>query len=92
MTGVLENLLVGLLVAGSAIFSAWRLLSAKLRLRILDVVEPVLGKVSQRWVTRFRSKTLGQLAGGCGSCSRAPGTAGLHRRGHRPSGPGRPSG
>jgi hypothetical protein len=69
MTGILENLLVGLLVAGSAIFSAWRLLSPKLRLRVLDIASPALAMFSEQWLARLRSRTLGQLAGGCGSCS-----------------------
>jgi hypothetical protein len=66
---MLEIVLVGLLVAGSVIFSAWRLLSAKLRLRVLDFAGPALGRLSEKSLARLRSRTLGQLAGGCGSCS-----------------------
>jgi hypothetical protein len=66
---MLETVLVGLIVAGSAIFSAWRLLSARLRLRVLAFIAPVLEKVSARAVARLRSRTLQQLGGACGSCS-----------------------
>ena len=69
MLAVLENLLVGILVAGSAIFSIWRLLSAKLRLRVLDFASPVLKRLSGQWLARLRARTLRQLAGSCTSCS-----------------------
>lgn len=69
MDGMLENLLAGLIVAGSAIFSAWRLLSARLRLRVLDFAMPVLERVAPRWLARLRVRTLGQLGGACGTCS-----------------------
>jgi hypothetical protein len=69
MEGMFESLAVGLIVAASAIFSAWRLLSARLRLRVLDFAAPVLEKVSSRAVARLRSRTLQQLGGACGTCS-----------------------
>jgi hypothetical protein len=69
MEGMLEAFAVGLIVAGSAIFSAWRLLSPRLRLRVLGFVAPVLEKVSSRAVARLRSRTLQQLGGACGTCS-----------------------
>jgi hypothetical protein len=66
---MLESLLVGCIVAACAIFSAWRLLSARLRLRVLDVVAPLLEKISAPTAARLRSRTLQQLGGACGSCS-----------------------
>jgi hypothetical protein len=85
MTVLLEDVLVALVVMGCAIFSVWRLLSAKLRLRVLDMAGPALGMLSERWVAHLRSRTLQRLAGGCVSCSRAAGAA-VHRRNQRPTG------
>ena len=81
MEAMLESVLVGLIVAGSAIFSAWRLLSARLRLRVLGFVAPMLEKVSSRAVARLRSRTLQQLGGACGTCSSNKAAV------HRPSAP-----
>jgi hypothetical protein len=67
--GVLENVLVALLVAGSVLHSAWRLTSPRLRLRVLDLLEPALGKVAGRWIRPLRTRTLARLTGGCSACS-----------------------
>ncbi|MDB6090353.1 MAG: hypothetical protein JWN85_3137 [Gammaproteobacteria bacterium] len=83
MEGMLENVVVGVIVAGSAIFSAWRLLSARLRLRLLDFVAPLLEKIAGPAVARLRSRTLQQLGGACGACSSNKTAA------HRPSTPRR---
>ncbi len=69
MEGMLESLLVGLIVAACAIFSAWRLLSARLRLRVLAIAAPVLEKISAPTLARLRARTLEQLGGACGTCS-----------------------
>jgi hypothetical protein len=67
---VLQELLVGLIVAGCAIFSAWRLMSPTLRLRTLNLIAPMMAKLgADRILERVRSKTIGQLAAGCGACS-----------------------
>jgi hypothetical protein len=71
MSVVLENLLVAVLVAGSAAFSAWRLLPARARLTVLDLVTPLLGGLAQAPLQRLRAKALGQLTGGCSACSAA---------------------
>jgi hypothetical protein len=81
MESLLESLLVGLIVAGSAIFSAWRLLSARLRLRLLDLTAPVFGKLSPRGLAHLRNRTLSQLGGACGACSSNKTAV------HRPSAP-----
>jgi hypothetical protein len=75
----LENLAVALIVLGCACFSAWRLMSARMRLRLLDAAG---GLGNQTWMARLRAKTLAQLAGGCGTCSsaRQPATPGLRDR------------
>ncbi|HVW70176.1 MAG TPA: hypothetical protein VHB68_14465 [Steroidobacteraceae bacterium] len=79
MAPLLENILVGLIVATCAVFSAWRLMSPRLRLRTLELFAPALGKVAPGMLTRLRTRTIGQLSGGCGSCSHNK-TAIHHRR------------
>ena len=68
---LLQNIVVGLIVAGCLVFSAWRLMSFKLRLKTLDVVGPVMTLVGAGGtVTRLRTQTLGKLvAGTCSACS-----------------------
>jgi hypothetical protein len=68
----LEDLLVGVLVAASALYSCWRLLSVRLRLRVLDVLQPALGPVAGGGLQKLRSRNLARLAGGCSACSAAP--------------------
>jgi hypothetical protein len=70
MALVLQDTLVGLIVAGCAIFSAWRLMSPTLRLRTLNFVAPMMKKLRAGGaLTRLRTKTIGQLAAGCSACS-----------------------
>src|SRR5207302_8434454 len=92
MTAALESLLVALLVAGSALISAWRLLSPSLRLRVLDFAGPVLGRFCGGWLARARGRAAGRGAGGCGSCARGPGAPGRAARHVRAGGAGRAPG
>ncbi len=67
---MLQNLLVGVIVASCVVFSTWRLLSPKLRLKTLESLAPVASKLGAgAWFTRLRSQTVAQLAAGCGTCS-----------------------
>jgi hypothetical protein len=72
MSAVLQEVLVAVLVAACALFSAWRLLSARLRLRCLDALSALPGAPSVRWLTALRQRTLSGLGGGCGGCAQAP--------------------
>jgi hypothetical protein len=72
MTYLLEDLVVGILVAASALFSAWRLLSVRLRLRVLDILEPALCNLPGPPLRQLRSRTLARLAGGCSACAARP--------------------
>jgi len=81
MGSVLQGILVGLIVAGSVVFSAWRLMSPSLRLRVLSAAAPMAGKVSPRALARLRERTLSQLASGCSACSHKETT--VHRPGAR---------
>jgi hypothetical protein len=70
MASIAQDLIVALIVAGCAIFSAWRLMSPRLRLRTLDFVAPVATRLGAgSALGRLRSQTIGQLAAGCSACS-----------------------
>ena len=69
MAAGIQTVLVGLIVAGCAIFSAWRLLSPRLRLSVLESLAPVMQRLTPTLLVRLRTRTLGQLAAGCSACS-----------------------
>ncbi len=69
MALLLQDVLVGFIVVACAVFSAWRLMSPRLRLRTLELLAPALDKLAPELLTRLRTQTIGQLAGSCGSCS-----------------------
>jgi hypothetical protein len=66
---LLQELLVALLVAACAAFSAWRLMSVRLRLRTLDALERLPHALTAPWLARLRARARAQLAGGCAGCS-----------------------
>jgi hypothetical protein len=70
-TLLLQEIVVSVLVAGCALYSAWRLASVGLRLRALERLTrlPVVGGLA--WLARLRERTLGP-AGSCGGCAQAP--------------------
>ena len=70
MAMIAQELLVTLIVVGCAVFSAWRLISPRLRLRTLDLITPVATRLGAgSAVSRLRSKVTGQLAASCSTCS-----------------------
>jgi hypothetical protein len=70
MESVAQDILVAIIVTVCATFSAWRLMSATMRLRTLELLGPILTKIGAGGpMMRLRSKTIGQLAAGCGTCS-----------------------
>jgi hypothetical protein len=71
---VLEYAVVALIVIGCAVSSAWRLMSARLRLRALETLAVIPGNPGGTLLARLRQKTLAQLSGGCGACARATNT------------------
>jgi hypothetical protein len=69
-TILLQSMLVGIIVAFCVVFSAWRLMSPKLRLKTLELIAPTVAKLGAgAWVTRLRGQTVAQLAAGCSACS-----------------------
>ena len=66
----MQTVLVGLIVTFCVVFSAWRLMSPKLRLKTLEWLAPAAQKVGAGGpITRLRSQTVAQLAAGCSACS-----------------------
>lgn len=66
-----ESLLVGLIVAVCAVFSAWRLMSIRFRLKTLDALAVLPANAGGSFVADLRRKTLAKLSGGCGACQSA---------------------
>jgi hypothetical protein len=67
----LESLLVGLIVLACTTFSAWRLMSARLRLKTLETLSVLPASAGGNLVAMLRRKTLAKLSGGCGACVHA---------------------
>jgi hypothetical protein len=68
MSLLLQGIVVGVLVAGCALFSAWRLMSLALRLRILEALGRLPGAMTTPWLAPLKSRTLAQLGSGCAGC------------------------
>ena len=73
MSLLLQQLAVGLLVIACALFSAWRLSSARVRLRALEGLGRLPGVGGASWIATLRRRTLEGLGSACGGC--AQGTA-----------------
>jgi len=71
MNLLLQQLLVAVLVIACALFSAWRLLSVRLRLRALDALEKFPGLRRVPALARLRERTLARQLSACGGCSQA---------------------
>jgi hypothetical protein len=71
MSSLLQEILVGLLVAGCALFSAWRLATVRARLRMLEALQRLRPFGAAAWVERLRQRTLKRSTAACGGCSQA---------------------
>jgi hypothetical protein len=69
VSGVLQGLIVAAVVTLCALYSAWRLLSARLRLRVMDALARVPGIGTASWFSALRAHAVSKLAAGCGSCA-----------------------
>jgi hypothetical protein len=70
MSVLLQQLLVGVLVAACVLFSAWRLMTVGLRLRTLALLGALPGL---RRAARLRERALAQQLSACGGCAQAAG-------------------
>jgi hypothetical protein len=67
---ILQEALVAVIVAGCVVFSAWRLMSPRLRLKTLELIGPTMERLGGRnTIVRLRGKVIGQLAAGCSACA-----------------------
>lgn len=73
---LLEVVVVAVIVAAAALFSIWRLLPVRQRLRLVDRLAPRAVN-GTGWLGRVRRKLQEELTHGCGAC--AAGTARTHR-------------
>ena len=73
MSALWQELLVALLVAASALFSAWRLASVRARLSALEALAALPGMRRVSWLATIRQRTLEGLGSGCSGCAQAPG-------------------
>jgi hypothetical protein len=71
MNLLLQEVLVAVLVASCALFSAWRLMSLRLRLRCLDALGALPGAHRLRALAALKERTLAQLGSGCAGCGGA---------------------
>jgi hypothetical protein len=68
---ILESGAVALIVVICAVFSIWRLLSVRLRLRTLGALSWLPVSVGGGLIATLRRRTLAGLSGGCGACRHA---------------------
>jgi hypothetical protein len=69
---VLQAFVVGVLVLASGAFVTWRLAPARLKLRLLDRLEPDTAHLWGRWVAYLRKGVADELTHGCSACARTP--------------------
>jgi hypothetical protein len=72
MSTLLQEIVVGVLVAGCALFSAWRLATLRLRLRALEVLSALPALHAAGWLVRLRERTQAQQLRACGGCAAPP--------------------
>ena len=83
MSALLQEILVGVLVAGCALFAAWRLATVRVRLRALEALSALPALHAARWLVRLRERTEAQQLRACGGCA-APPTQGAVSRNRTP--------
>ncbi len=69
MSLVLQGVVAGIVVAACAIYSAWRLASLKLRLRVIEGLGALPPALTAPWLAALRRRSLARLAGGCAGCA-----------------------
>ena len=69
MSLLVQSVLVGVAVSACVLYSAWRLASLRLRLRVIDALGWLPRPLTTPWLAALRSRTLAQLAGGCAGCA-----------------------
>jgi hypothetical protein len=80
--GILESLIVAIIVIAAALFSVWRLMPDRHRLRLLQFLASRTG--SNGWIATLERAARADLAKSCGGCSSNVAPEARHRR---PAGP-----
>ena len=70
---MLQSVLVALLVLLSAVYATWRLLSARLRLRLIEWLLPA-SRALPPLLAAWRRRAVSDAMRGCQACSAAPHT------------------
>ncbi|HYM28863.1 MAG TPA: hypothetical protein VET66_11980 [Steroidobacteraceae bacterium] len=73
MSAPLQQVLVAVLVAACALYSAWRLATVRVRLRWLELLATLPGLAGTRWLGQLQARTRAQSTAACGGCSQAAG-------------------
>jgi hypothetical protein len=74
MSGLLQGVAVGMIVAVCAFYSIWRLLSGRARQRVLDRLARMPAVAGSSWFRALQARTSAR-SGGCGSCAASPSAA-----------------
>ncbi|HWZ61392.1 MAG TPA: hypothetical protein VNX02_00085 [Steroidobacteraceae bacterium] len=69
MSPLLQAVLVAVVVGACLLYSAWRLASLALRLRLLAALATLPGARRATWLGALRARTLAQLQSGCAGCA-----------------------
>jgi hypothetical protein len=69
MSLLLQSVLVGVAVAACVLYSAWRLASLRLRLRVIDALGSLPPVLTTPWLAALRRRALAKLSGGCAGCA-----------------------
>jgi hypothetical protein len=80
VSGLVQVLIVAVAVTLCALYSTWRLLSARLRIRVMDALAHVPGVGGTAWFAALRAHAIAKLAAGCGSCAPAATNAAFRKQ------------
>ena len=72
MSALLQEILVGVLVAGCALYSTWRLATVRVRLRALAALSALPALRAAGWLVRLRERAEAQRLRACGGCAAPP--------------------
>jgi len=73
VSALAQGLLVATAVGACALYSAWRLMPAQLRLKLLNGLGRLPGLGGSAWLAGLRRRQEAKFAAGCGGCAPTPG-------------------
>ena len=77
---IAQTLIVAVVVIASTVYAAWRLMPVKMKLRVLNALNPTPSTLLGRRLIALRQGVAAQLAHGCSACSASP----THLKKHAP--------